>query len=120
MFSLALLVSCAFAANYTQLTIIHTTDSFIFPFLYLFLITQLVHGWINGHRNNATYDATLRDLYDFTNYYKTHVSSNQLALLFDTGDLTQVSLLVSFFLVTCNRVLASAMPQPFKENLFLK
>ena len=52
-------------------------------------LTLIVHGWINGHRNNQTYNATLRDLYDFSNYYKTHASSNQLALLFDTGDLTQ-------------------------------
>ena len=78
------------------LKIIHTTDSMHIVYFYFSLTLHLVHGWIYGHSHNTTYNGTLRDLYDFVNYYKTAAAPDELVLLFDTGDLVEVCLFIHF------------------------
>ena len=88
------LLSSTVISDNIPLKIIHTTDSMhIVSFCFAFTL-YLVHGWINGHSHNATYNGTLRDLYDFVNYYKTSAASDELVLLFDTGDLVEVCIFI--------------------------
>ena len=58
--------------------------------LFILSLLSLVHGWISTHKHEPEYTARLGEIANLVEYRKNNTEDNEMVLMFDTGDLTQV------------------------------